>query len=167
MKRNAFLFIVLALLAIGCKNNAPKEDNAGEGEVLTLDELYANAAQLADKEITVSALVDHTCKHGGKRLLLVSDNNDIHVDSEEERFTEDLAGKMVELKGILKEFRVDEAYCLKMEENNLKAHREGKVDDDAFENEKENVQYYRDSMQVAGVNYLSYYSIDYLSHKEL
>lgn len=166
MKRNALLLFVMALMVMGCKNNAPKQDEA-EGQVVTLDEFYASPAQFVDKEITVSALVDHVCKHGGKRILLVSDNNDIHVDSEEERFTEDLMGKMLELKGIVREFRVDEAYCLKMEENNLKAHREGKVDDEAFENEKENVQYYRDSMKVAGVNYLSYYSIDYLSHKEL
>jgi hypothetical protein len=166
MKRNALLLFVMALLVIGCKNNTPKEVDV-EGQIVTLDEFYASPADYKDKEITLTALVDHVCKHGGKKLFLVSDEHDIHVESEEERFTEDLAGKTIELKGIVREFRVDEAYCLKREEDNMQAHRDQKTNEEAFKAEKENIQYYRDSMKVAGVDYLSYWSIDYLSLKEL
>jgi len=167
MKRMALMFFVMAVLVTACKNNDTKESSTEEGKVLTLDEFYANPADFVDKEIAITGLVDHVCKHGGKRLLLVSDNSDLHVDSEEERFTEELVGKMLEIKGIVREFRVDEAYCLKKEEDNMQAHRDKKTDDEAFEAEKENIQYYRDSMKVAGVDYLSYWSIDYLSHKAL
>lgn len=167
MKQTALMFFLMALLVTACKNTDTKENNVEEVKVLTLDEFYASPAEYTDKEITITGIVDHVCKHGGKRLLLVSDNADIHVDAEEDRFTEDLVGKMLELKGIVREFRVDEAYCLKKEEDNIQAHNEKKTDDEAFEAEKENIQYYRDSMKVAGVDYLSYWSIDYLSHKEM
>lgn len=170
------LLILLALITMvfACKNaensEAANEDVQTEEVVETpmvdLKDFNASAASYVDKEIKTSGIVDHVCRHGGKRLLLVSDEADLHIDSDE-RFDEDLNGSEIEVTGIVREFRVDEAYCLKMEEENLNAHNSGELDDEQFEHKKEQLAFYRDSMKVAGVDHLSFYSMDFVELKEL
>jgi hypothetical protein len=110
--------------------------------------------------------VDHVCKHGGKKLLLVTDDGKVHVTSEE-RFEEALIGSEIALNGIVVEERIDEAYCLKMEEDNIKSHSEGKSSDDQFESKKQHIKEYRDQMKANNAEYISNYSLEYVSHLEL
>lgn len=126
----------------------------------------AEAAKYVDKEIKVIGIVDHVCKHGGKKLFLVADGGDLHVESEE-RFEEDLMGSKIEVTGIVREFRVDEAYVLKMEEDNIQQHKSGEIEDNVYEHKMENVKFYRDSMATAKVDHISFYSLDYVSLKEV
>jgi hypothetical protein len=172
MIRQILTFAVLALIMASCGGNG-NNSNTNEEQVLTTDEqaetpmlalgeFDSKAGEFVDKEIVVEGIVDHVCKHGGKKLFLVSDDGDVHVESDE-RFEESLAGSTVAVKGIVREFRVDEAYCLKMEEDNIQSHKEGDTDDDLYARKREQIEYYRDSMKVAGVDHLSYYSIEYVS----
>ena len=69
------------------------------------------------------------------------------------------------MNGIIDEFRVDEAYCLKLEEENIIAHNAGETDPADFESAQQEIQFYRDSMLSAGIDHISYYSITYVSHK--
>ncbi len=156
------LFLVLIIISCTSKQNNTKIINEDIPK-FTIDELYKNAANFVGKEVIVSGIVDHICKHGGKRLLLVSDNNDLHIDTDE-RFDENLIGKEIEVKGIIKEFRVDEAYLLKMEENNIQKHKTGETDDNFYERKKKQIEKYRSEMKEKGVDHLSFYSLDYISH---
>ena len=174
MQKFLILFVALTLV-IGCKNAAPKDGEATadtlteevvETPMVALGDFEASAANYVDKEIITKGIVDHVCRHGGKRLFLVDGDADLHIDGEE-RFDEELNGSEIEVKGFVREFRVDEAYCLKMEEDNINAHNNGEVDQDQFDHKTEQIAFYRDSMKVAGVDHLSFYSMDYVSHKEI
>lgn len=170
MIRKFLAFAMLVLIVAACSNtgNNLSDEQMTEEEVITeapllaIGEFDSKAGEFIDREILVEGIVDHVCKHGGKKLFLVSDEGDLHVESDE-RFDEALMGSTVLVKGIVREFRVDEGYCLKMEEDNIQSHKEGATDEDLYERKMAQIQYYRDSMQTAGVDHLSYYSVEYVS----
>lgn len=121
------------------------------------------AGNYVNKEIVVSGLVDHVCKHSGKKLKLVADGDkSIHVESET-RFNEDLIGSEITLNGVVRELRIDEAYCLQMEEDNIAKHKEGETNEEDFTHKQQMIQDYRDSMAVAQVDHLSFYTLDFVA----
>ena len=162
-------FIFIASLTVACSENkeeqtevAPMEIAVTETPQLNLGTFETEAANYVDSEVLVTGIVDHVCKHSGKKLLLVNDDGDVHVVSET-RFDDALIGEEIELKGIVREKRVDESSCLKMEENNIKSHKEGETNDEAYQQRMDMVKSYRDSMTVIGADHLSFYSLDYVS----
>lgn len=170
-----FLTVVaIAALFASCTGEGGSKENSEtslnetiqtEIPMIALHEFDAKAGDYVDKEVNVEGIVDHVCKHGGKKLLLVSDDGDVHVESNK-RFEDEMVGDEVVITGLVTEFRVDESYCLQMEEDNIKSHSEGETDDELFEHKIVQIEYYRDSMSTAGVDHLSYYSLEYVSHVE-
>ena len=173
MKKFTFI-LVFFIVFTACKDNTMKvEDTAQvteevkiETPLLAIADFDTKAGDFVSKEIRISGIVDHVCKHGGKKLLLVTDDGKVHVTSEE-RFEETLIGSEIALNGIVVEERIDEAYCLKMEEDNIKSHSEGKSSDEQFESKKEHIKEYRDQMKANNAEYISNYSLEYVSHLEL
>lgn len=173
MKRIVFLSI-LFFLSIACSttNNDQVNDlTAGTNDAgsatdmpkLTIDDFDVTAGAYVNKEIEISGIVDHVCKHSGKKLKLVSsDGASVHVDSET-RFDDALVGNEISLKGIVKEQRIDESYCLQMEEDNIKNHKEGATNEEQFSHQQQLIQQYRDSMAVAGVDHLSFYTLEFVA----
>ncbi len=175
MIRNFLMIIALAVIFISCSGGAgtdvavqdegaSMEATQQETPMIAIGEFDTKAGDFVDQEIMVEGIVDHVCKHGGKKLFLVSDDGDLHVESDT-RFDEALAGSQVAVKGIVREFRVDEAYCLKMEEDNIQSHKKGETDEDLYEMKMAQIKEYRDSMATAGVDHLSFYSVEYISHE--
>ena len=132
--------------------------------VIALADFDKKATEYVNKKIETTGLVDHVCKHGGKKILLVNDNADVHVESET-RFEDTLVGNTVSLIGVVKEFRVDEAYFQKMKQEELNKHSEGKDKEEMKERKQKMLQFYRDSMKNAGVDHLSFYSLEFVSFK--
>ena len=170
--KNLILFSIIAGLMLACSGNQPAqtEEMASEMAVLSIPEVNvasfdADAGNYVDSEIMVSGIVDHVCKHGGKKLKLVTDGASVHVESET-RFDDALIGNQISLNGIVRELRVDEAYCLQMDEDNITKHKEGETNEEDFTHKQEMVQAYRDSMAVAGVDHLSYYTLEFVSLEE-
>lgn len=166
--KKIFLSLSMIALFVSCGENTQKTSEAEEVTtmempVLTLADFDTEAGKFVEQEINIAGIVDHVCKHGGKRLFLVDDFGTAHIDGEE-RFDDALAGSEIVVKGIVKEFRVDEAYCLKMEEDHIQKHKEGVDSDDIYAQKLEQIKEYRDSMQTAGADHLSFYSIEYISH---
>lgn len=114
----------------------------------------------------VQGIVDHVCKHGGKKILLASDEGNLHINSEV-RFNEELMGSEVAFTGIVVEERIDESYCLKMEEDNIKSHAEGTSNEEQYEAKKKHIQTYRDQMKAENTDHISLYSLKYVSHSEV
>ena len=171
MMRIILLIIATVFLVFSCKTETKKiqeTDNLNEIEVvetpkLVLGEFDLKAGNFVNKEVKVQGIVDHVCKHGGKKILLVTDDGDAHVFSEE-RFDEALMGSEIMVTGVVLEERIDEAYLLKMEDDNIKSHSEGKSNEEQFNNKKKHVQQYRDKMKVDSVDHISNYSLQYISH---
>lgn len=172
--KNLITILALVFVVFACKNETkePVTDTTETTEVkvetpeIALADFDTKAGEFVDKEIMVKGIVDHVCKHGGKKLLLADDNGDIHVVAEE-RFDDALVGSEVTLKGVVLEKVIDEAYCLQMEEDNLKSHSEGKSSDEQFEAKKKHIQEYRDYMKENNTDHKSEYSLQYVSHNEL
>ncbi|MBN1650374.1 MAG: hypothetical protein JW857_03545 [Bacteroidales bacterium] len=168
MKKTLLLFSLIAVL-MSCGDNNQKANKTETPEnteqaVLTLADFNSEAGKWVDQEIQIEGIVDHVCKHGGKRLFLVNDFGDVHIDGKE-RFDDALTGSNIIVSGVVKEFRVDEAYCLQMEQDHIQKHKEGIDNEDVYAQKMKQINSYRDSMQAAGVDHLSFYSIDYISHK--
>jgi hypothetical protein len=174
MKRFIFPFIAVSIL-ISCGNPQVSDQTDGERDgqeqameiaTLQLESFDTEAGKYVDKEVRIQGIVDHVCKHGGKKLFVVNDFGDVHVTSED-RFDDALVGEEVIVKGIVREFRVDEAYCLKMEEDNIQSHSEGKTDEDQFKAKMEHLQEYRDEMATNNVDHLSFYSLEFLALEKI
>ena len=54
-----------------------------------------------------------------------------------------------------------------MEDDNIKSHSEGATNQEQFENKKKHIQQYRDQMKAENKEYLSTYSLQYVSHTEV
>lgn len=169
MKKLVFAISIM-LIATSCANQSDNQ----EQDVVEVIEIQAipmlsiadfdtEAGNYVNEEVQLEGIVDHVCKHGGKKLLLVNDDGDVHITTDEDRFSDDLIGEEIIVNGIVEEFRVDEEYCLQMEEDNIKNHSEGETDDELYERKMHSIQAYRDSMQNEGVDHLSYYSLVYVS----
>lgn len=135
---------------------------ASEIPILSVDAFDIDAGNYVGKEVAIAGIVDHVCKHSGKKLKLVTDGGSVHVDSET-RFDDALVGNQIHLTGIVKEERIDESTCLQMEEDNIKNHKEGSMNEEQISHQKEQIKHYRDSMAVAGVDHLSFYTLEFVA----
>lgn len=167
------ILIVLSAFMIACSNKSEKvEENAAPEVVeiklnqIELGAFDTTAGEFVDKEVKVAGIVDHVCKHGGKKLFLVNDDGDVHVNADD-RFDDELIGSEVVVTGIVREFRVDEGYCLQMEEDNIKSHKEGVDSQEEFDEKMAHLQEYRDEMTEKGVDHLSYYSLEFIALEEI
>ena len=166
--KNIILLSIITLLSLSCSQNksTEAEEVAVEQAGITIPTINIasfdmDAGQYVGSEIEVSGIVDHVCKHSGKKLKLVTDGASVHVESET-RFDDSLVGSEIKLNGIVRELRIDESYCLQMEDDNIQKHKEGETNDEDFDHKKELIQSYRDSMSVAGVDHLSFYTLDFV-----
>lgn len=106
--KNLALLSIVVLVFFGCGNKSKKQQDAVEQPVvvLTVDELYEKAAELADKEVIVKGTVMHVCKQGGGRCFLMGSNEDINIRVEAGEkigaFTQEQMGSDLEISGILK-----------------------------------------------------------------
>jgi hypothetical protein len=107
---------------------------------------FANgAADMVDKEVEVSGLVDHICKHGGKKMHLVAGDESeasLHIVSDE-AFSEELEGQYVKVKGVVVEEQITMETIAKWEEEDAaKAAEEAnaeEVEGESTEGETEEV----------------------------
>jgi len=168
MKKIVFV-LVMVLTLISCKTDDKKagvtNKTAETAEIpfLAVGEFDVKAGEFVNKEVKVQGIVDHVCKHSGKKILLVSDEGNIHITAEE-RFDAALTGSEIAFNGIVVEERIDESYCLKMEEDNIKSHSEGATNNELFETKKKNIQAYRDQMKAENTDHISLYTLKYVSH---
>jgi len=106
------LLAILAFLAMSC-NQASKEntavDETQEMEQLvsaTIQELLATPAEYNGKEVAVSGMVTHVCRHGGQKCFIVADDGETQIrivpGGEIDEFKIDLEGSTVAFKGVFR-----------------------------------------------------------------
>ena len=181
-KVNLLLLAVISLMTFAsCTGNKTTAENNAEQTILSVDDLLAVAEQEVDQPIMVEGVCTHVCSHGGKKLFLMGsdDSKTIRVESSDAigAFKTECANSQVNIKGILKEERIDEAYLAKWEaeiaegaakehgeegegcETEQKAQGEEVVNDDALR-----IQNFRDRIAERkaneGKDYLSFYYIE-------
>ena len=164
--KNILILVAVLVGFAACKNEVKKESTT-ETVIpeIAMGEFDSKAGEFVDQEIQIKGIVDHVCKHSGKQLLVVTDEGQVHFVSDV-RFEDSLTGSEIMLNAIVVEDRIDEATCLQMEEDNMKSHSEGASNDEMFENHKKHIQEYRDRMKNENIDYISEYSLKYVSHVE-
>ncbi len=107
----------------GNENDTTIVDNL-EMPSIILSEFESKAGEFVGKEIKVSGIVDHVCKHGGKKILLVDGDNSLHVFNDN-RYDEELSGSEISLIGVVEEEKIDEAYLTEWWNHEQGSHNEG------------------------------------------
>ncbi len=166
-----FIILVSAIALLSSCNNCTEPTETTEDVVVNenfvaLADLQAKGAEFLDKEIQTQGIVDHVCKHSGKKILLVGDGVDIHVISED-RYEDDLTGKEITVTAVVKEDRTDEATLLQIEEDAINSHSEGEEAETRQERMISYVNMMRDSLKNAGVDHFSEYYLESISHEEV
>ena len=172
MKKRIFLFAALAALAlISCrqnKTNVPKET------IYTVDSLLTITEQHIGDTVALTGLCTHVCQQSGKKLFLTGNDPDktLRVEASDAigTFSQDWINQTVQIKGIVKETRIDEAYLQAWEAEEVSV---GECSSDKAANGEQptdgtaqRIAQYRERiaerMAKEGKDYLSFYYIEAL-----
>ncbi|MGE5425121.1 MAG: hypothetical protein ACM3N9_07135 [Syntrophothermus sp.] len=176
------LLIVSVFIIFSCNNNASKEQVAKADTVaVTVANFVKQADSLVDSAVTIEGVVSHTCKHGGKRMFLIDNNNDsvmveVIAGGDIAKFDEAIIGSRVKVFGLLREERIDTKYLNEWEAEVLKPqateeagiHTGAKGHEDRSKDDKiAQINDLRQQLKASGKDHLSNFSIEATSFKEL
>jgi hypothetical protein len=117
------------------------------------------------KKIQISGIVDHTCKHSGKRMVIVGENPDYSVKieaGEVDQFNRELEGSDVSVIALVTEMRMDNNYLNEWEQEILKNHAD---DADGGAEELSKIENFRMELKDSGNDHLSFYGLDCVSYE--
>ncbi len=111
----------LTLMGTSCGSKQKNAEQTATEQVaaMEIDALLEKAPELVDQEVTIQGVCTHTCAHGATKIFLMGsdDTKTIRVNAcELGAFDTNCVNNIVEVKGILKEERIDEAYLVAWEE---------------------------------------------------
>ena len=167
--KKILVFIAVIVLLTSCQNSskeASKSELNQEQTFIALSEFQSKASEFLKKEVQVQGIVDHICKHGGKKIVLVNNDARVHVLSDT-RFDESIVGKEIKLVGIVEEDRTDETSLLEIEEKAINIHSEEADDEIRQERMISYVNTMRDSLKRSGVDHFSEYHLQFVSFSEV
>lgn len=138
-----------------------------EATEILMSDFDAKAGEYVGKEVKVNGIVDHVCKHGGKKILLVDGDNSIHVFNDE-RYDEALSGSKITVIGVVEEEKVDSTSLVELLKHEEGSHGDKANEEDVkrIERVKEYIASMQDSLKKTGVDHFSNYSLKYVSHTE-
>ena len=141
------LFVVLAVLVGSCNQAAQKEGSDSQTSDVekiisaTVEELLAQPTEYEGKEVAVSGMVTHVCKHGGQKCFIVGEDGETQIriipGSNIDEFKIDLEGSTVAFKGIFKVLTTIQAQE-HVEEHDSKEHH----DQEMAHTEAEKAEYF-------------------------
>ncbi len=145
------------------KDSTAQVSDSSSVTKLSLVDYNAKAADYVGKEIELTGIVDHVCKHGGKKILLVADGQRVHIMSND-RFEDGLNGSEITVRAKVSSERIDESTFQKWLADETNTHSEGQEAKERMEKINEDIKFYRDSMATAKVDHLMFYDLEYVSH---
>lgn len=181
MKINVLIAIVIFLFVISCSQNNDTTKPIEQIPALTVLNFEQEAPKFIEKTIFIEGIVSHTCKHGGKRMFLIDQNDSLRVEitagKNIEKFGEELVGSTVIVEGIIKEERVDEKFLSDWENevlNSDEEKHEGKklhTGEEGHENEDiqrklRKINNLREELRASGKKYLSFFSVEATKFEE-
>jgi hypothetical protein len=177
--KKLFLLVIAVAFSVFVNGNPQKLNVASDKPVkVTVANFKEKADGLVGKKVVIVAIVDHICKHGGKKMILVDEDTDARVKVTPEdgmgAFKPELEGEEVRVIGTVHEMKVDEDYLNNWEDEvkegikKEKGIHEGK--EEAMKNKEEKdekmaedpmkqINALRKKLKESGKDHLSYYSI--------
>ncbi len=186
MKKDLLISIVITFALVSCGNNSGKSVSVTNNKPAAVDELivvhlkdfHSQAENLVGKTIVTIGTVDHVCKHGGQKMVIVSKDTDkrlkVFTGENMAAFNSDLEGENVMVVGIVEEQRIDENYLREWEEQvksdgSIKKKKEEKLHTSTgkgkqeMENDPaadlEQINNLRQKLKESGKDHLSFYSL--------
>lgn len=105
MKSYTSILVALVFL-ISCNSESGKKaENSESIKVVPIETLEVSAGELGENLLQTTGLVTHICRHGGQKLFLTDESNDVHllvrVSSSIPEFDVALEGSTLEVTGKL------------------------------------------------------------------
>jgi hypothetical protein len=135
MKKLILLFAAAALFMVSC-NQAIKGDKTTEQTKTeetvnaTIEQLIASPADFENKEVVLSGMVTHVCKHGGQKCFVLAQDGEtqlrINVGASIDEFDVAMEGSTVEFTGTFKILTETESAELQ-EDHESQAHHENEM----------------------------------------
>jgi len=123
MKKLVVLFGALVLM-LGCKQSESKSENI---VATTIEDMLSNPGEFEGKEVAVTGMVTHVCRHGGQKCFVLAEDGEtqlrINVGQNIDEFDVAMEGSTVEFTGIFKILDDTETTELQ-EDHESKAHHE-------------------------------------------
>lgn len=140
MKKYLGLVLLAMAILVGCNAKGQKSQEGNEStaqetavQVMTVDDILADAENIVGQEVTVEGVCTHICSHGGKKIFLMGsdDTKSLRVEASEAigSFKPETVNSLVRVTGVVAEDRIDEAYLIQWEtelaNSTADAHEEG------------------------------------------
>ena len=110
--QKSILWVFIALLAVSCNQSAKKDGLSTEADktekivAATINELLANPVDYQGKEVAVSGMVTHVCRHGGQKCFIVAEDGETQIrivpGAEIDEFNIEMEGSTIAFKGIFR-----------------------------------------------------------------
>ncbi|MGQ7869891.1 hypothetical protein [Sunxiuqinia sp. sy24] len=186
MKKLSFVLGILLIVA-ACQQSPKKaESNSDELTVFTVDEIQQKGDDYIGKEVLITGMVSHVCKHSGERCFLMGSGEDVTIRVEAGNkigsFNQEQMGSDLKVKGVLQEIRIDDAYVAEMEaeleeegvasnEDHALGHAgEGNHEVDGGDHNRdqlEQIAEMRQKIEATGKGYYSIFYLDGITSEEL
>lgn len=121
MQKFIFLFVVGAIVSscnqAGQRENSVAVDNEPENVVYaTVEELLAGPSDYEGREVAISGMVTHVCRHGGQKCFVLGEDGETQIrivtGGDIDEFKIDLEGSTVAFRGVFKVMLPEEAEAL-------------------------------------------------------
>lgn len=112
------MMVMLALLMGACKQSAQGENNTAAASrekivAATIEELLANPAEYENKEVAITGMVTHVCRHGGQKCFVLAEDGETQIRlvpaGDIDEFKIELEGSSIAVKGTLRVLNPQEA----------------------------------------------------------
>ncbi len=164
--KKLLLFVVIALGTIGLYAQSDSKDVDKNPVEISVEVFQERAADLVGKDIYVTGIVDHVCKHGGKKVMLVSEDGEaslkVMAGDKISKFDKKIEGENLKVLGTVTEFKMDDTFLNEREEK-VKEHH--KPTDPEYKEDMEWIQEKREEIKKSKKGYLSFYSMDGISYE--
>ena len=110
--QRSILLVLIAFLAFSCNQTQKSESDSPEAEKTekivsaTIMELLATPEEYQDKEVAVSGMVTHVCRHGGQKCFIVADDGETQIrivpGGDIDEFKVEMEGSTIAFKGVFR-----------------------------------------------------------------
>lgn len=153
-----FIYLIAFLVVVGCTNSTKTNEAKVVGEepavqevaVLNVELLLEKALEYEGKEVMITGTVTHVCKHTGKRLHLMGNDENTMVRLEAGeigQFDRELEGSEIIAKGVFRRQVIDEEYLAKWADELSKEGEGQHLSHEELDEEKSKLENYRSMMK--------------------
>jgi hypothetical protein len=153
-----FIYLIAFLVVAGCTNSTKTNEAKVVGEesavqevaVLNVELLLEKALEYEGKEVMITGTVTHVCKHTGKRLHLMGNDENTMVRLEAGeigQFDRELEGSEIIAKGVFRRQVIDEEYLAKWADELSKEGEGQHLSHEELDEEKSKLENYRSMMK--------------------